>query len=178
MRIPDSFSSLLSPSRPLLAGFGLVFVLATALFLRGNPDGAGVQPIAFNHSKHLASGMACTDCHTGAQTEEHATIPALAMCMACHESALTKSAEETKLRAFAAAGKEIEWRPVTHVPTHVYFSHRRHVTLAKLECAVCHGHMEKLTSPPLRPFREITMDSCIQCHEKNRARTDCNDCHR
>jgi predicted CXXCH cytochrome family protein len=172
MRIP--FSS----ARPYLAGFGLVFLLQTAFFMRGTPGGAGVQPIAFNHSKHIAAGLGCTDCHTAVQTEEHATVPSIAICMGCHESALTKSPEEAKLRAFGATGKEPPWRPVTHVPTHVYFSHRRHVSIAKLECVTCHGAMAKLTSPPQRPLVAIAMDSCIGCHQQKQARTDCNDCHR
>jgi hypothetical protein len=165
-----------SPLRPVLAGFGLVFLVQTAFFLRGNPE--QVQPIAFNHAQHIASGLACTDCHKGAQTEEHATIPDLATCMGCHATPLGKSAEEAKLKAFAAAGAEIPWRPVTQVPAHVYFSHRRHATLAKIDCATCHGAMEKLTAPPRGPFRAPSMDNCIECHNQNRVNTDCNDCHR
>jgi hypothetical protein len=38
--------------------------------------------------------------------------------------------------------------------------------------------MEKATTPPARAFRSFTMDTCIECHEKNQAGTDCNDCHR
>lgn len=163
---------------PFLTGFGLLFVLGSFFFSGRNPVAPGVQPIAFNHAKHLGAGMACTDCHTGAQSQERATVPALAACLACHETALTESAEEKKLRAFAADKKEPPWNPLTRVPAHVYFSHRRHVQLAGLECAVCHGTMEKLTAPPQKLFRPLNMDDCIACHEKSRARTDCNDCHR
>ena len=176
MQIRDAMRKLISPSGPWLAGFGLVFIVQT-LFLHSSP-GRSVQPIAFNHAKHIASGLDCTGCHTGAQTEEHATLPDLATCMACHSSQMSNSPEEAKVRAFAAAGREIPWRPATHVPTHVYFSHRRHVALAKLECAACHGAMEKLTAPPTVPNLPISMNTCIGCHEKNQARRDCNDCHR
>ncbi len=165
------------PAGPLAAGFGLVFVCQTVLFVRGNPE-AGMQPIAFNHAKHLAAGLECSQCHTGTQTSEHAGLPPLETCMGCHEAALTQSHEEARLRSFAAAGREIPWRPVTRVPSHVYFSHRRHVALGKITCAVCHGAMENVTAPPHAPLRAITMESCIQCHQKNQARTDCNDCHR
>jgi cytochrome c7-like protein len=160
-----------------LAGFGLVFVAQT-LFLHGSAVRSGPQPIAFNHAKHIAAGLECVNCHTGARTEEHATVPALAVCMGCHETAVGKSPEEAKIRTFAAAGREIPWQPVTHVPTHVYFSHRRHVTLGKLECGTCHGAMETLTAPPPAPARRLDMATCIACHEKKHARTDCNDCHR
>jgi c(7)-type cytochrome triheme protein len=177
MRIMDAARKLISPSAPWLAGFGLVFIAQT-LFLHGSAVRSGPQPIAFNHAKHIASGLECVNCHTGARTEEHATVPALAMCMTCHESALSKSPEEAKIRAFAAAGREIPWQPVTHVPAHVYFSHRRHVQLAGLECSACHGAMEKLTAPPRVPNLQLDMDTCIACHQKKQARTDCNDCHR
>ncbi len=177
MALIDSIARLSGPLRPLLAGFGLVFLCQTVLFVRGNPD-AGVQPIAFNHAKHLASGLECGNCHAGAETSEHASLPPLETCMGCHETPLTKSPEEARLRAFAASGREIAWRPVTTVPAHVYFSHRRHAALGKIACSVCHGAMEKLTAPPRAPFHAITMDYCIQCHQKNQARTDCNDCHR
>ncbi len=166
------------PGRPWLVGIAAGLLFQTVLFVRGNPGGAGVQPIAFNHAKHVESGVSCTDCHRGAATEEHATVPDISVCMGCHEAPLTKSPEEARLRAYAAAGAEIPWRPVTHVAAHVYFSHRRHVTLAKLDCATCHGAMQKLTAPPRAPFRALTMDFCIQCHQRNQARTDCNDCHR
>jgi c(7)-type cytochrome triheme protein len=177
MRITGSVRDLVAPGGPWLAGFVLTFIAVT-VFLRGSAGHAGPQPIAFNHSKHIAAGLECTNCHEGAQTAEHATIPALAVCVACHESALTKSPEEAKLRAFAAAGREIPWHPVTHVPAHVYFSHRRHVALAKIECTTCHGEMGKLSAPPSAPARRLDMQTCISCHESKQARTDCNDCHR
>jgi c(7)-type cytochrome triheme protein len=177
MRIPDTLRRLVSPSGPWLAGFALVFIAQT-LFLHGSAGRSGPQPIAFNHSKHISAGLDCTDCHTGARTAEHATVPPLATCMGCHESAVGKSPEEAKIRTYAAAGREIPWEPVTHVPTHVYFSHRRHVTLAKLECSTCHGEMAKLTAPPVQPARRLDMDTCIACHQQKHARTDCNDCHR
>lgn len=163
--------------RPFLTGFGLFVVLGT-LFFSHNSQTSRAQPIAFNHSKHLAAGMTCTDCHIGAQSQARATLPTLAICLTCHENPLTESAEEKKLRAFAGAGQELAWAPLTRVPSHVYFSHRRHVELAKLACATCHGAMEKLTAPPQRLFRPLTMDNCIACHTKSGARTDCNDCHR
>ena len=165
-------------SRPLLAGFALFFFLGTVFFFAGYAYPPSGQPIAFNHAKHVQNGLSCTDCHTGAREQEHATLPALTLCLTCHESAVTRSPEEEKIRTLAAAGKELAWTQLTRVPAHVYFSHRRHVQLAKLDCAVCHGAMEKATAPPRRPYRQMTMSACIECHSKNRARKDCNDCHR
>ena len=163
--------------RPLLLGFGAFFAAQTMLFV-GRPTRAPEQPIAYNHAKHLAAGLGCTDCHSGARAAEHATLPAIAVCMGCHENALTESAEEAKLRAVAAAGRELAWVQLTRVPAHVYFSHRRHAVLAGIDCGACHGAMEKLTAPPSRPARQWTMDACLDCHRQKQAGTDCNDCHR
>lgn len=173
-----SLGNLLRPSRSHLAGFLLFFAVAAVVVLKGGGGGAGIQPIAFNHSKHVASGMGCTDCHVGAETQQHATIPEIATCMTCHENPLTKSVGENLLRSFAAAGREVGWRPVTHVAPHVFFSHREHVAIAGLTCQTCHGAMEKLTAPPLAPLRPLTMAACIGCHENKKAGSDCNDCHR
>ncbi|MEK7409370.1 MAG: cytochrome c3 family protein [Acidobacteriota bacterium] len=164
--------------RPMLAGTAGFFLLGTLFFSSDNPGAAGAQPIAFNHAKHVGSGMGCTDCHAGAQSGVRATLPTLAMCLTCHATALTESTEESKLRQFAAAGKEPPWAPLPRVPAHVYFSHRRHVQLGGLACATCHGPMEKATTPPQSLFRPLTMDECIGCHEQSLAGTDCNDCHR
>jgi predicted CXXCH cytochrome family protein len=165
-------------ARTSLAGFGLFFVLGGFAFRGYRPAAASAQPLAYNHAKHIENGLSCTDCHAGAQTEARATLPDLALCLGCHETALGNSAEERKIRDAKAAGRPLAWIQLARVPPHVYFSHRRHVAMAKLACATCHGPMEKLTAPPTKPFREFTMDACIQCHQQNRARTDCNDCHR
>jgi hypothetical protein len=175
MRLPRFLSGLIAPRWPQLIAFALFFLLGSLIFF-GNP--AITQPIAFNHAKHLETGLQCTDCHSGAKSQARATLPPLSACLVCHETALTKSAEEAKIRALAAAGQETPWVQLTRVPAHVYFSHRRHAQQGGIDCAVCHGSMEKLTAPPRRPYREFTMDACIQCHEKSRARTDCDDCHR
>lgn len=172
------FLRTLGPARwPLLLGFGLCFLGTFAIFAAMGHR-SGPQPIAFNHARHIENSITCTDCHAGAQSQEHATLPTLATCMTCHESALTQSAEEEKIRTLAKQGKELVWIQLTRVPAHVYFSHRRHVQLAGLDCATCHGPVEKAKVPPRQPFRLMTMNTCIQCHEKSRARTDCNDCHR
>ena len=166
----------LAPLRwPSALGFGLCFVLGTFVFVGDHPGPSGPQPIAFNHAKHIQNQMACTDCHTGAQNEVRATLPALETCLLCHQAALTASAEEAKIRVLAAAKKELAWIRLTRMPAHVYFSHRPH---AKVTSNTCHGPMDKATVPPPRPFLRLTMDACIQCHEQKRAGTDCNDCHR
>ena len=163
---------------PWLAGFAVFFLLGLALFGRDPSPNPSSQPIRYNHAVHIASGMTCTDCHSGARDAVQATLPGLDTCLMCHQEPVTESAEEEKIRAFAAAGEEIPWHQVTHVPRHVYFSHRRHVALGGLECAECHGPMETRTEPPRRPFRTLDMDACLNCHEQRKVDNDCNRCHR
>ena len=166
-----------SRHNPWFTGFGLFLGLGWLLgWLL--PSNSPSQPIQFNHSVHLRNGMTCVDCHAGARDQEHATLPTLEICLACHEQALTTSSEEEKLRALSQAGEQLFWQRITRVPLHVYFSHRRHVTVADMVCAECHGQMEALTEPPRRPFRPMNMKACQECHERMKARNDCNDCHR
>ncbi len=165
--------------RAFLAGFVTFFLLGSATYLgmssvRPTPR----QPIAFNHAKHMANGLNCSDCHSGVQTQAKATLPVLDTCMGCHQAALTTSPEEEKIRTIAARGQELDWVQLTQVPPHVFFSHRRHVAVARLACAECHGPIEKATQPPQRPWRVLTMNTCIGCHQKHKVDADCNDCHR
>lgn len=166
------------PYRRMLLAFALCFLLTDLVAVVIGASRIVRQPIAFNHSKHIENGAACTDCHTGAQTEAHATLPTLSTCMGCHETQLSPSTEEAKLRTVAHAGQELVWSKLTRVPAHVYFSHRRHVQIAQLDCAECHGPVAKSTSPPVAAFRQPTMDNCLGCHAKRGVKTDCNDCHR
>jgi hypothetical protein len=159
------------------AGFVLFFVLGTAGFV-GLQHTAPKQPIAFNHAKHVSNGVPCTDCHAGVQTQAKATLPSVDVCISCHQVALTNSAEEERVRTVAAAGQELNWVQLTRTAPHVFFSHRRHVAVAHLPCAECHGPMEQATKPPDRAFRVFNMATCIGCHQQDRVNADCNDCHR
>ncbi len=55
--------------------------------LPGNDEGhAPVQPLAFSHRVHAGDlGMDCFFCHSGAERSRHAGIPALSVCMKCHQ---------------------------------------------------------------------------------------------
>jgi len=158
------------------AFFGLL--LGAVVFPRVAASWASTQPIAFNHAKHVGSGIACTDCHTGAQSSAHATLPDLDTCMTCHSEPLGSSAEEAKLRRVAAEGGSLRWSQLLRLPPDIYFSHRRHVQIAGLDCAACHGRMEEAAAPPTRPFWTASMQQCLACHQRSGAGTGCNDCHR
>ncbi|MGI9102637.1 MAG: cytochrome c3 family protein [Terriglobales bacterium] len=171
--------SLLSRVPHTAAGFAVFFVLSGATVIGvQHRHAAPQQPIAFNHAKHVSNGIACTDCHAGVQMQAKATLPSIDTCMSCHQVALTSSAEEERIRSFAAAGEELKWVQLTQIAPHVRFSHQRHVAVAHLPCAECHGPIEQATSPPERVFRVFDMNTCLNCHRQNRVNADCNDCHR
>ena len=170
--------SLLSSTPYAAGGFVLFFVLGGASFVGLQHAATPQQPIAFNHAKHVSNGVACTDCHSGVETQAKATLPSVDVCISCHQVALTNSAEEERIRTVAAAGQELNWVQLTQTPPHVFFSHRRHVAVAHLPCAECHGPMEQATKPPERAFRAFNMAACISCHQQHRVNADCNDCHR
>jgi menaquinone reductase, multiheme cytochrome c subunit len=165
------------PRRSLLAAL----VLACVMLLDGQalPGAPAVeQPILFNHKLHVDNGASCPDCHTQVLEGMRAGRPSLDTCMGCHSEAQTKSPEEEKIRQFAKDGREIPWKQVYRLPAHVYFSHRRHAGLAKIQCEVCHGAMAEMTAPPTAPLVVHTMGFCLDCHRRSNASVDCLACHR
>jgi hypothetical protein len=98
--------------------------------------------------------------------------------MQCHEEPQTDSPEEKKIPTLVAAGQEDVFRKLFHLPNHVFYTHRRHVGIAGLDCIVCHGQIAQTGSPPAAPLVRITMAFCIDCHRKSGVSTDCTRCHR
>ena len=137
------------------------------------------QPIAYNHSIHINDvGMECDECHTGVENRARATLPSIEVCEDCH----SEMNGETNAEAFVVEAiennKEINWNRVYNLPDHVFFSHRRHVSLGKIECTQCHGAIQDFESPPKIPHIELTMDFCMDCHEEHKVNNDCLACHR
>ena len=157
-----------------------VFALLLALFFPILVAGANSsQPIRFNHKKHAGEmSLPCTTCHQAVKEQTFASLPQTGTCMTCHAAALTKNPEEEKIRQYAAKKEKIAWKRIYQMPDHVFFSHRRHVVSAKIECVTCHGKMAELTEPPTRPLVQQSMSWCIACHQEKRASVDCNACHK
>ena len=149
--------------------FAVVFiVLALAYWVDWGVSGVK-QPIEFPHKTHIAQKIPCTGCHQRAEKDLVAGRPPTALCLACHASGDSKSAEISKLKAYGDKGQDIPWQRVWRLPSHVFFSHRVHVTVAKLACQSCHGPMETLDRPPPRPLKTLAMEDCIACHTKSKA---------
>lgn len=164
-----------------LVVIGLFVVAATFLIQAiGSSPAPIVQPIAFNHQIHIeGEGLECTDCHPHVEELPSASIPPVSVCEDCHsDEPLTESEEELRLLRFVDEGLEIPWVRIYSVPSHVYFSHRRHVVLGEIECMTCHGDVPLLTAPPPGPLTPLTMDWCMDCHYEQKVTNDCLACHR
>jgi hypothetical protein len=96
----------------------------------------------------------------------------------CHSEPLTESPEERRIFELAEAGKDDVFKKLFRLADHTFYTHRRHVVVAKLECQTCHGDIATTTSPPERPQVRISMEFCLDCHERSGASSDCTGCHR
>lgn len=171
-----------SPVRRLLIG-AIVLASAASGYAAGRvlfrPTELVTQPIAFNHKIHVKdAGITCDTCHQFYAERDHSGLPTLDICLGCHEEPQTDNPEEAKIKELAAAGRNDVFLKLFRVPDHVFYSHRRHVTIARLECETCHGSIATTTSPPQKPAIRITMEFCIDCHRGHKISSDCTRCHR
>ena len=139
------------------------------------PLPAPVQPIAFSHQQHvMTAGMKCDDCHQLSADGNQMRIPNVATCMICHRAVMTTSPEIQKLARLKKEGQQVSWVRVYQLPPFVFFSHQKHND-AKVDCAVCHGDVRNQNS--LRQEKDISMASCVNCHQFRKASISCGLCH-
>jgi c(7)-type cytochrome triheme protein len=166
------------PKKLGLVLVGLTLIVSVFLLIMLLESWGGTtQPLPFNHKIHAENGLACEDCHPNFMEYASSGRPELEICASCHEEALTESEEEKRLMEYIQDGNEIEWVRLYRVPEDVYFSHRRHVAVGNVECAVCHGDIGESTRPPSK-VRKMSMGKCMDCHEDQEANNDCIACHR
>jgi hypothetical protein len=158
--------------------FVVTMVASAAIWWFVAPAVAVAQPLAFNHAKHTGA-LTCVACHVGVTTGAKATLPSVDICIKCHAQA-PKSVTPAEWQAIqqTVPGAPPPWIPVTRLPSHVRFSHNRHVTLGGLACESCHGDIGTRTAPPTRTPLRIEMKTCLACHQKEGASEDCAGCHR
>ena len=165
-------------SRPLLTFVRLGLVL-TACFIglaaQTEKLPGPEQPIPFSHKLHVGGqNLKCATCHKNPDPGERMGLATAAMCMQCHEEVKADSPTIQKLAGFAKDKREIKWRRVYEIPSYVFFSHRVHLE-AGSTCVTCHGEVKELEQ--MYKAKEINMASCMNCHQANKASTDCTFCH-
>lgn len=152
----------------LVAGFFWIFLNSRRI----------QQPIPFNHKTHQEMGYSCDVCHPLIGVHTQAGRPTVETCRSCHLSLEAESPLARRVKELAEKDEEIPWVRLYALPEHVFFSHRRHVTVAKLECSICHGKIGESVVPPERVAVKHTMASCIACHKEKGVSTDCLSCHK
>jgi hypothetical protein len=139
------------------------------------PPPAPEQPVPYSHKVHLAQGLTCVTCHESAESGDHATLPPTATCMGCHTNVKSDSPPIQKVKEFDDKNETIPWRRVYRLPTFVYFSHKQHVSDAKVTCDVCHGNVAQMDV--MQKVKDISMAACIDCHKAHAAPVACDTCH-
>jgi hypothetical protein len=159
----------------------LLFVTATLCAQQPQPATtvdkiqAPVQPVPFSHKIHVATGMKCSECHPNSDPGAKMMFPAVAKCMACHNTIAPDKPEIQKLTDFARAEKPVPWVRVYALPTWVSWSHRSHLK-AGLGCDGCHGGVAQVDI--IAKVTNVTkMAGCVDCHRTRSATLDCGSCH-
>ncbi len=134
------------------------------------------QPIPFSHKKHLGFGLQCTACHTNPDPGILMTFPATSTCMSCHASIAKNKPAIQKLAEFAKSKKPVPWVRIYAVLPGVFWAHRAHLQ-AGMKCEMCHGQVSQM-EVMAETTSVKTMFSCIDCHQKNNAKTVCAACHK
>ena len=165
--------------RSVHVGVILVLLIAVVVPLAARLGGAVPQPVAFNHLKHTQElGLSCEFCHVYVRAGAHPGLPDATTCSACHGTRLGTSEEAAKVTSLIEADDPIHFNKLFKLPDHVFYTHRRHVGIAELECETCHGAIAETERPPERPLVQISMDFCMDCHREQEQSLDCNACHR
>lgn len=162
------------------AGFVAAFaVVAAVSYLDVRKEQREVsQPIAFNHRVHVEDQeLECSMCHPFYESEISSGMPGAETCAMCHLEPQGESASERTLVAKLQAGEPLEWGRLFRQPPHVFYSHRRHVVVAGIQCEVCHGQIGLSERPPSQAA-PMSMEACLDCHEREQASGDCTACHR
>jgi hypothetical protein len=100
-------------------------------------------------------------------------MPKVAVCLSATDPLSQNPEEENQTTPESARS----WKRIYEQPDHVFFSHRRHVVLGKMECTNCHGDIGQSEKPPSTPWVRMTMDWCMDCHAKKKVTNDCLACH-
>ena len=157
----------------LMAILGLLTGFLALFYGEPKPQ---VSMMQYDHSKHR--GLACEVCHKGVETQTNATVPDSALCARCHNTSPDKSVAALEIWRITEKGNVSRWPVSYRLPSHVYFSHRRHVAGAKIQCVTCHGDMTTQKSPVVRPLKTLDMDRCMDCHKRENVVDDCAQCHK
>jgi hypothetical protein len=151
------------------------FGVALNDFLLRHPEPQ--QPIEFPHNIHVGKEIGCTEyCHEAVTMGPRAGLPSVNTCMICHNAIATDRPRIQQITKMQAEGRDLAWQRVFDYPaeSHVKFNHAPHIR-AKVSCETCHGNIGEQTVAQRNV--ELTMGTCVNCHNERTAPTDCMTCH-
>ena len=158
---------------------GLVLVAVSTITVVALRSAPVPQPVAFNHRKHTQDlNLSCEFCHVYVKKGAHAGLPDAQTCTMCHRTPQGTSAEAARVTTLLADGDPLTFNKLFGLAPHVFYTHRRHVGIAELECRSCHGDIAETERPPDRALVRIDMDFCMDCHREQGQTLNCNACHR
>jgi Cytochrome c7 and related cytochrome c len=114
-------------------------------------------------------------CHAMSGNGWDMGYPPEGKCMECHATNSAKSPAISKLADYYNEHKAVPWVKIYSLPDEILFSHKRHYTNGKVDCAVCHGPVA--AREVITKERSISMESCIDCHKERKAPSTCRSCH-
>jgi len=125
------------------------------------------QPVKFSHMVHATLNQTeCLYCHTTAGYSHSAGIPSVNHCMNCHiivrDGTNSGRFEIAKVVDSYDNKMPIQWIRVHNLPHHVAFPHDQHVGVVGLDCAECHGEVEKMDK--VMQVNDLSMGWCLGCH--------------
>lgn len=167
-RLPGQSEGVFTTANPTLG-------VAFRDFLGRRPE--PVQPIEFPHNIHVGKQIACTEyCHEAVTMGPRAGLPSVNTCMICHAAIATEAPRIQQITKLQAEGRDLAWQRVFDYPeeAHVKFNHAPHIR-AEVGCETCHGNIGEQTVA--RRNVNLTMGTCVNCHNERKAPTDCLTCH-
>lgn len=160
----------------LIAAVAFVLALYTALagkstFLAPWEQSKSADYIKFSHTFHIGQGMGCEDCHKAARTSKLSSDN-LGVghdeCTTCHE-------EQVNNKCGYCHKNPDNIEAVPRPARSIVFSHAQHVEMKDVQCATCHGGLEKVEYAG--PANMPDMATCNTCHNNVKAANMCESCH-
>lgn len=121
-----------------------------------------VQPVEYSHALHAGElGLDCRFCHSTVERSANASVPAVEVCMACHQVVKRDSPLIAPLVAAWNDGVPIRWVRVHKIPEYAYFDHSVHIA-AGVGCSSCHGRIDQMAV--VQQAKPLSMGWCLECH--------------